>query len=382
MCVRHLQIDRRASETPLPILLHRLPLLVHASGGAWAFASIAVEAGKSYKVALKQGTKSHTLLNGEELEAFAQGNLASTAVHLVVQARKAGAPPAGGGAPTFSELTVTAAELVPERAAAGHELGEALGKGRTGDITPVPAGVYKLRVTCAGEAAPLEASLVVGQPDDVLLESPAQGCNVVRVRAGRPGAWGARWFFVTVAPPSQRILIAPSNNGGGSDLWAANGAADELAAYYKKKLGFAADIMRTKRTASEERGPPHMCASWDALIARLEGAESEPYARVFTIGHGGWDGTMMDGSPMQISPRLEADFFWRFTDAIKKGTTPDARIYFSSCHGGGSNQGEEAEHEKLQADAKKQEADAKAKKAAAEKKRDAAKAQEIGRAHV
>lgn len=345
------------------------------AGGAWAFATIGPEAGKSYKIALTHGGKSHTLLDEEDLEAFAQAGAGATAVNLVVLARKAGPPPAGGGPPTFDPLTVTAAGLIPPGAlSASVTLDAALGAGRTGDVTTAAPGVYTLRVTCEGEAAPIDVQLILGPPDDILLESPAQGCTVLRVRAGRPGAWGARWFFVTVAPPSQRILIAPSNNGGDSDLYTASGAADELKAYYKKK-GFAADIMRTKRPASEGKGPPKMCESWDALIARLEGAEAEPYSRLFTIGHGGWDGTMMDGSPVQISPRMDEDHFWRFTDAIKKGMTPDGKIYFSSCHGGGSNAGEEAEHEKIQADAKKLEADATAKKAAAEKRRDAATSQ-------
>jgi hypothetical protein len=84
--------------------------------------------------------------------------------------------------------------------------------------------------------------------------------------------------------------------------------------------------------------------SWEAVIAALlaAGSQGRPYDRVVFIGHGGWDGPMLippphTRGPAQASGQLEPALFARFADAVKRGTTLEAKLYFSGCHSGGSN---------------------------------------------
>jgi hypothetical protein len=80
--------------------------------------------------------------------------------------------------------------------------------------------------------------------------------------------------------------------------------------------------------------------SWDTLLAELvrAGDAGEPYARVVTIGHGGWDGPMLGG---QISPWSDDERWASLVDALRRGTVPEAKMYASACHAGGSNRWED-----------------------------------------
>jgi hypothetical protein len=90
----------------------------------------------------------------------------------------------------------------------------------------------------------------------------------------------------------------------------------------------------------------HLALSWDGVIATLLAAEAEgrPYDRVVFVGHGGWNGPILSSpnstGPSQASGGSETELFKRFADALRRGTTPRARVYLSGCHAGGSNAAE------------------------------------------
>lgn len=79
--------------------------------------------------------------------------------------------------------------------------------------------------------------------------------------------------------------------------------------------------------------------TWDEVLDALREAEFEgfPYTRVVIVSHAGWDGPLL-ADPVQISPWGEATDRWdEVLDAFRRGTAPNARMYFSGCHTGGSN---------------------------------------------
>jgi hypothetical protein len=82
--------------------------------------------------------------------------------------------------------------------------------------------------------------------------------------------------------------------------------------------------------------------SWAVVFDALKLAETEhrPYTRVIFIGHGGWDGPI--GLGPQVSSESDPENFKVFLDAVRRGTTPDAKIFASTCHSGGSDKYEEA----------------------------------------
>ncbi|MCA8920639.1 MAG: SH3 domain-containing protein [Planctomycetes bacterium] len=76
-----------------------------------------------------------------------------------------------------------------------------------------------------------------------------------------------------------------------------------------------------------------------AGVAKLleAAADATPYSRVVISTHSGWDGPLWDDG--QIAPH--GDAFKAFAAALAKGTTPDAKVYVSGCHAGGSNRYEQ-----------------------------------------
>ncbi|MCO5166731.1 MAG: hypothetical protein M9894_10245 [Planctomycetes bacterium] len=83
--------------------------------------------------------------------------------------------------------------------------------------------------------------------------------------------------------------------------------------------------------------------SMEVVVERLLRAEAEghPFERLVFIGHGGWDGpvlgTYSDPGHRQASGVYNQAMFDVLVDAIRRGTTPAARIFASACHAGGSN---------------------------------------------
>jgi len=80
----------------------------------------------------------------------------------------------------------------------------------------------------------------------------------------------------------------------------------------------------------------------ESVIEMLEAAPAQGrlYSRIVIIGHGGWDGPTMGvtNSPYQVSGRdSDPALFLRFIEAIRQGTSADAKLFSSSCHAGGSN---------------------------------------------
>lgn len=102
--------------------------------------------------------------------------------------------------------------------------------------------------------------------------------------------------------------------------------ATELAAYYRLHGYKRADLL--------------LGDGQESLIAALRRADHEqrPYARVVIIGHGGWDGPMLSqGGTSQVSWTDSQPLYLEWLAALQAGTTPDARIFSSSCHAGGNN---------------------------------------------
>ncbi|MCO5169188.1 MAG: hypothetical protein M9894_22825 [Planctomycetes bacterium] len=80
-------------------------------------------------------------------------------------------------------------------------------------------------------------------------------------------------------------------------------------------------------------------ASWATVLAELvrAGDDGEPYVRVVTLGHGGWDGPIFGG---QLSPWMSASRWSELVDAVRRGTAPEAKLLVSACHAAGSNRWE------------------------------------------
>ncbi|MBX3471179.1 MAG: hypothetical protein KF878_30295 [Planctomycetes bacterium] len=79
--------------------------------------------------------------------------------------------------------------------------------------------------------------------------------------------------------------------------------------------------------------------SWATILAELvrAGHDGEPYVRVVTLGHGGWDGPIFSG---QLSPWMSASRWQDLVDAVRRGTAPEAKLFVSACHAAGSNRWE------------------------------------------
>ncbi len=106
---------------------------------------------------------------------------------------------------------------------------------------------------------------------------------------------------------------------------------------------YASRIARMYRDRGYVKAETMLGTSIEVVVERLLRAESEglPFDRVVFIGHGGWDGPVLgkysEEGHHQASSHYNQEPFAALVDAIKRGTTPAARIFSSSCHAGGSN---------------------------------------------
>lgn len=107
--------------------------------------------------------------------------------------------------------------------------------------------------------------------------------------------------------------------------------------------GYATRIARLYRDRGYVTGETMLGTSVDVVVERLLKAEADgqPFDRVVFIGHGGWDGPVLgkysEEGTHQASSHYNPEVFAKLVDAVKRGTTPAARIFSSSCHAGGSN---------------------------------------------
>ena len=160
--------------------------------------------------------------------------------------------------------------------------------------------------------------------------SAARTLEVRPLPAGQLGAVLREGTTVTgslLLSRARRSLVVPSALGSDSDQNAFRVYAREAQDFFRKR-GFVQNDVLTGR-------------SWDTLIATLERASAtgHVYDRVVIVGHGGWDGPILDGEPYQASPRYpaEGEVFRRLATALRRGTSPDAVLVASGCHSGGSN---------------------------------------------
>ncbi|MBX3470902.1 MAG: hypothetical protein KF878_28885 [Planctomycetes bacterium] len=106
---------------------------------------------------------------------------------------------------------------------------------------------------------------------------------------------------------------------------------------------YATTIARRYKSAGYVTAETLLGTSVEVVVERLLRAEAEghPFERLVFIGHGGWDGpvlgTYSDPGHRQASGVYNQEMFGTLVDAIRRGTTPAARIFASACHAGGSN---------------------------------------------
>jgi hypothetical protein len=100
---------------------------------------------------------------------------------------------------------------------------------------------------------------------------------------------------------------------------------------------YATHVARRYKAMSYDRVDVVLGESWAVVIDELLKAEAErrPYTRMVFIGHGGWDGPI--GMGQQRSSESDPEGFKVLIDALRRGTAPDARIFASACHAGGSD---------------------------------------------
>jgi hypothetical protein len=131
------------------------------------------------------------------------------------------------------------------------------------------------------------------------------------------------------------ILIVHASTYDPTHVNAFKAYATRLARRYKETMGYT--------TAESILG-----TSIDMVAARLVRAaeEAAPFDRLVFIGHGGWDGPVLgkydEEGTHQASSHYNPEVFARLIDAIRRGTTHNAQIFSSSCHGGGNNVHERA----------------------------------------
>lgn len=107
--------------------------------------------------------------------------------------------------------------------------------------------------------------------------------------------------------------------------------------------GYATNLARMYRNRGYVTAETMLGTSIEVVVERLLRAEAEgqPFERLVFIGHGGWDGPVLgkysEDGHHQASSHYNPQAFAALVDAIKRGTTPAARIFSSSCHAGGSN---------------------------------------------
>lgn len=160
------------------------------------------------------------------------------------------------------------------------------------------------------------------------------GCRVLRLRSGLPGSWSRVEHVAVMRPYALRALMVPCF----SDVVTHTDG--------KNAVGYAKQLRQRYATQGYVETKILPAASWDVVVEDLEQAAKDgaPYTRVVTIGHGGWDGPILEGG--QWSTFYNEDLLDRLCDALELATTPFAQMYVSNCHGGGSNKFEAPEWER------------------------------------
>ncbi len=145
----------------------------------------------------------------------------------------------------------------------------------------------------------------------------ANGANLLGMTAiaGRPSQ-------AVVLKRKLEALVAYGTYMGAMKVY-----ANQVVGYYKAK-GYAVKLMP---------------GDWKAVTQELVQAQAtgHAYERFVIVSHGGWDGPMFEGNNCQQSAGENDVEFGDFTRAVRRGTTPDAKLIFSCCHQGGSNKFED-----------------------------------------
>ena len=132
------------------------------------------------------------------------------------------------------------------------------------------------------------------------------------------------------APSAKRVLVIADRRNS-SDGGAFNAYANQIKATYGEQ-GYQTVIADVD--------------SWEDVVDELEAAASAPFARLILISHGGWDGPIYRGhvGTRQASGKYHTELFERFAAAVRVGTTPEAKIYNSSCHAAGTARDEDVSY--------------------------------------
>lgn len=228
----------------------------------------------------------------------------------------------------LGEGSVSAARIV---GAGGFEQDLQQGYGGYGvDLGGLSSGDYAVVLEeSAGGAARLALRW---SGSELELLDPEAGAGLVRLRGGSPGAWGDT-FFLLHAPQARReglFVACTSDVTQGEGKYFYN-LAKELQALYRGK-GY--------RVRDEDLVQG---SSWEVVIEKLNAAAQagSPYERLVTIGHGGWDGPIMDGG--QSSQWIGGMQYQRLVEAVQRGLSPTGKIFTSNCHTGGSDRFERKE---------------------------------------
>jgi hypothetical protein len=120
----------------------------------------------------------------------------------------------------------------------------------------------------------------------------------------------------------KRVLIVP-NTHHSSDGGAFRVYARQVAKFYRGYESVISDAEDFQDLVEE---------------LRHAAANRAPFDRMVLIGHGGWDGPVLDGhlGARQVSGKLRPKVFDAFVAAIEVGMTPKGKIYNSSCHAAGT----------------------------------------------
>lgn len=238
-----------------------------------------------------------------------------------------------GGREGARALTGT---IVVRRDGAGLTFSGPLGS--RGDVTfagTAEGGTYRFEPTTDGSGSGGVGLVGALTPGDAPAPEtgPAQGCTLTL----RPGATAGKFTGQLAAADGRRLMTVELTRKRQALIAYATGYQQDhddvfrvygkkIATYYKA-LGLEVNLLPV--------------ASWDEVLEALRaaGQSGAVYSRLVTIGHGGWDGPMMHG---QLSPWLNATRWTELVEAVRVGTTPDAKYLVSACHAGGSDRFEKA----------------------------------------
>lgn len=160
---------------------------------------------------------------------------------------------------------------------------------------------------------------LIGRPDTITAARQGQNLALTQRQGGQVVAQEQ-------LRPYRAALLVPVLPYNEPEQKAFTTYANRLARHYKQSGFDRADVAPV--------------TSLQQITGALKAAAREvrPYSRLVFIGHGGWDGPMFRTG--QISGQQGEEGFEQLAAAIKVGTTPDAKIFASSCHSAGSSVGE------------------------------------------